>query len=68
MPLVPARRKIQALLEWWMAGAEEFEILELRAFVVNHRQDTKVIVTAIIMPYSDGQAEGRVKRLELIKG
>ena len=50
-----------------MAEAEESGIAELKAFVVKLRQDMEAVVAAMVMPYSQGQTEGRVNKLKLIK-
>jgi transposase len=59
--------KARALLQRWMAEAEQSGIAELKAFVVKLRQDVEAVVAAMIMPYSQGQTEGRVNKLKLIK-
>jgi transposase len=59
--------KARVLLQRWMAEAEESEIAELKAFVVKLRQDMEAVVAAMVMPYSQGQTEGRVNKLKLIK-
>ena len=43
------------------------EVAELKAFVVKVRQDMAAVVAAMVMPYSQGQTEGRVNKLKLIK-
>lgn len=43
------------------------EVAELKAFVVKLRQDMEAVVAAMVMPYSQGQTEGRVNKLKLIK-
>jgi transposase len=40
---------------------------ELRAFVVKLRQGVEAVVEAIVMPRSQGQTEGQVNKLKLIK-
>ena len=40
---------------------------DLKAFAVRLFQDVETIATAIVMPYSKGQTEGRVNKLKLIK-
>ncbi len=59
--------KARVLLQRWMAEAEESRIAELKAFAVKLRQDMKAVVAALVMPYSQGQTEGRVNKLKLIK-
>ena len=59
--------RARELLQRWTAEAEESEVAELKAFVVKLRQDMEAIVAAMVMPYSQGQTEGRVNKLKLIK-
>ncbi len=59
--------KARALLQQWMAEAEESGMPELKAFVVKLRQDMEAVVAAMVMPYTQGQTEGRVNKLKLIK-
>jgi len=50
-----------------MAEAEESGIAELKAFAVKLRQEMEAVAAAMVMPYSQGQTEGRVNKLKLIK-
>lgn len=50
-----------------MSEAEEAGIPELKAFAVKLRQDIEAVAAAMVMPYSQGQTEGRVNKLKLIK-
>jgi len=59
--------KARERLESWMAGAEDSGIPELRAFVVKLRQDLEAVLAAIVLPYSQGQTEGQINKLKLIK-
>lgn len=54
-------------LEQWMAEAEATEIPELTAFVTKLRQDSDAVSAALELPYSQGQTEGQITRLKLIK-
>lgn len=54
-------------LEQWMRETTETHVPELRAFVTKLRQDVDAVVAALTLPYSQGQTEGRVNRLKLIK-
>ena len=51
----------------WMADAERSAIPELTAFVTKLRQGVEAVVAGLILPYSQGQTEGRVNKLKLIK-
>ena len=54
-------------LKEWTEQAKASEIAELKAFAVKLLQDTDAVVAAMVMPYSQGQTEGRVNKLKLIK-
>jgi len=58
-----ARRR----LESWTSEVKASGIAELKAFAVKLLQDTEAVVAAIESPYSQGQTEGRVNKLKLIK-
>jgi transposase len=58
-----ARRR----LESWTSEAKASGMAELKAFAVKLLQDTEAVVAAIVLPYSQGQTEGRVNKLKLIK-
>jgi transposase len=60
---VSARRR----LESWTSEAKASGITELKAFAVKLLHDTEAVVAAIVLPYSQGQTEGRVNKLKLIK-
>jgi transposase len=59
--------RARAVLQRWMEEAKESEIPELAAFATKLRQDVEAVVAAMVMPYSQGQTEGRVNKLKLIK-
>jgi len=54
-------------LEQWMVKTAGTNVPELQAFVTKLRQDVDAVVAALTLPYSQGQTEGRVNRLKLIK-
>jgi transposase len=54
-------------LEQWMTEAEATEIPELTAFVTKLRQDVDAVSAAFALPYSQGQTEGQINRLKLLK-
>ena len=58
-----ARRQLQA----WTEQAKASGITELKTFAVKLLQDTDAVVAAMILPYSQGQTEGRINKLKLIK-
>jgi len=48
-------------------GAKASGIDELEAFAVKLLQDTEAVVNAMILPRSQGQTEGRLNKLKLVK-
>ena len=58
-----ARRR----LEEWTGRAKASGIVELGAFAVKLLQDTDAVVAAMTLPYSQGQTEGRINKLKLVK-
>ena len=58
-----ARRR----LEEWTGWAKASGIAELEAFAVKLLQDTDAVVAAMDLPYSQGQTEGRINKLKLVK-
>jgi transposase len=51
----------------WLADAVASGIPELRRFAVKLRQDQAAVQAACSEPYSNGQTEGQVNRLKLLK-
>ncbi len=64
---VDGRNRARAALQQWMEAAKESEIPELKAFVAKLLQDLEAVVAAMVWPHSQGQTEGRVNKLKLIK-
>ncbi len=58
-----ARRR----LEEWTGRAKASGIAELKAFAVKLLYDTDAVVAAMTLPYSQGQTEGRINKLKLVK-
>jgi transposase len=54
-------------LEAWAEQAKASGITELKAFAVKLLQDADAVVAAMTLPYSQGQTEGRINKLKLIK-
>jgi uncharacterized protein with NAD-binding domain and iron-sulfur cluster len=54
-------------LEEWTGRAKASGIAELKAFAVKLLQDTEAVVAAMTLPYSQGQTEGRINKLKLVK-
>ncbi len=54
-------------LEEWIGRAKASGIAELEAFAVKLLHDTDAVVAAMTLPYSQGQTEGRINKLKLVK-
>jgi transposase len=54
-------------LEAWTERAKASGIAEMKAFAVKLLQDSEAVVAAMTLPYSQGQTEGRVNKLKLVK-
>lgn len=59
--------RARVVLQQWMEEAKESEIPELKAFAAKLLQDLEAVAAAMVWPYSQGQTEGRVNKLKLIK-
>lgn len=54
-------------LEDWLARATASSIPELQTFTAGIERDKPAVVAALTLPFSNGQVEGQVNRLKLIK-
>lgn len=54
-------------LEAWLGDAQRSEIAELRSFVAGVRRDLAAVEAGIQLEWSNGQTEGQVNRLKLVK-
>jgi transposase len=54
-------------LKEWTDQAKSSGIAELKAFAVKLCQDMEAVVAAMVLPYSQGQTEGRINKLKLVK-
>ena len=59
-------REAQAL-DQWLLSCETASIPELANFAAGLRQDYSSVHAALSLPWSNGQTEGQVNRLKLIK-
>ena len=59
--------RARSRLEEWTERAKASGIAELKAFAVKLLQDSGAVVAAMTLPYSQGQTEGRVNKLKLVK-
>jgi transposase len=61
------RERHQPALGGWLEQAEQSGVAELRAVAVGMRRDRAAIEAALSLPWSQGQTEGQVTRLKLLK-
>jgi transposase len=61
------RERDRAALSGWLQQAEASGIPELRAVATGMRRDRAAIEAALMLPWSQGQTEGQVTRLKLVK-
>lgn len=61
------RARSASALEPWLKEAHESGIPELRTFATGIRRDQAAILAALTYEWSQGQVEGQVNRLKLIK-
>ena len=61
------RERHAEALDGWLADAEASGIKELRNFAQSLRRDYAAVKAALTSPWSNGQSEGQVNRLKMIK-
>jgi transposase len=61
------RKRSKAPLGEWLVKAEASGCAELRGFAAGLRTDEAAVSSALTEPWSNGQVEGQVNRLKLIK-
>ncbi|PDW01366.1 transposase [Candidatus Chloroploca asiatica] len=61
------RERTAAAFDGWLQRARASGIAELQSFVVGLERDQAAVVAALSSPSSNGQVEGQVNRLKLIK-
>jgi transposase len=54
-------------LDRWMTDAQRAGIPAFGSFVIKLRQDVEAVAAGLELPYSQGQTEGQVNKLKLIK-
>jgi transposase len=62
-----SEKQARSRLEEWTERVKASGIAELRAFAVKLLQDTEAVVAAVVLSYSQGQTEGRINKLKLLK-
>jgi transposase len=58
---------IDALEAWTQLAEEPSTLEEIRRFARTLRQDWSAVVEAVKQPWSQGQVEGQINRLKLVK-
>jgi transposase len=61
------RERQAEALDVWLVDAERSTVPELRRFAASLRSDYAEVKAALVLPWSNGQTEGQVHRLKLIK-
>jgi transposase len=62
-----SEEQVRGRLEEWIWEAKGSGVAELKAFALKLFQDMEAVVAAMVMPYSQGQTEGRINKLKLVK-
>jgi transposase len=65
--LALVRQRDHTALGPWVEQAEQSELPELRGFGVGLRRDWAAVSAGLELPWSNGQTEGQVNRLKLLK-
>ncbi len=60
-------REPSVQLDQWMEEAASSGIAEICAFATKLRQDRSAVLAALTLPHSQGQTEGQVNKLKLVK-
>jgi transposase len=61
------RQRLSKALNPWMTAVTEYDILELSDFARSLDRDKEAVLAALELSWSNGQVEGQVNRLKLIK-
>jgi transposase len=61
------RERRPEALDKWLAGCAKSELIDLQNFASGLRQDLPAVRSALQEPWSNGQTEGQVTRLKLLK-
>jgi transposase len=61
------RQRYSKSLEPWLTGVIESKLPELSGFARSLNRDKDAVLAALTLPWSNGQVEGQVNRLKLIK-
>lgn len=61
------RSHLSESLDDWLATSTASQFSDLREFALGLRRDLDAVRNALIYPWSNGQVEGQLNRLKLIK-
>ncbi len=61
------RQRLAEALEPWLESAQSPALVEFRRFAAGLCEDKAAVVAALKYPWSNGQAEGQINRLKLLK-
>ena len=61
------KNRTALLFDTWLTDSEQSGVYQLETFAVGLRQDAAAIRAALETPWSNGQTEGQVNRIKLIK-
>jgi transposase len=61
------RSKQSHALQTWLADAKATGMPEISRFCDGLLRDAAAVTAAVILPWSNGQVEGQIHRLELVK-
>ncbi len=65
--LTVLRQRDVDALESWLQDAARSEIAELKRFATSVRRDVAAVAAALTLPWSNGQLEGQINRVKVIK-
>jgi len=61
------RDKQSDILQTWLAQAKQTGLPEIKSFCDGLLRDAKAVNAAVVLPWSNGQVEGQIHRLKLVK-
>jgi transposase len=62
-----ARKRTGEQLDAWLEAVAQSQLEELQSFAAGVERDKTAVVAGLTWPYSQGQVEGQVTKLKLIK-
>lgn len=61
------RRREACKFDHWQAAAQQSEIAEFQSFAEGLNKDREAVTAALRYPWSNGQVEGQINRLKMMK-